>query len=109
MKKTLKLIALGIVAGQMAFAGGIVTNTNQSAMWVRMLSRDASTDIDAVYYNPAGVIELGEGYHVSLSNQSIFQEYTLTDDYQFLNDDTYLGEVTAPIYPNFYASYNQEK
>lgn len=109
MKKTLKVIALGLLAGQMAFAGGIVTNTNQSAKWVRMLSRDASTDIDAIYYNPAGVTALGEGLHFSLSNQSIFQEYTLTDDYLFLNDDTYTGEVSAPIYPNIYASYNKEK
>ena len=109
MKKTLKLIALGILAGQMAFAGGIVTNTNQSAMWVRMLSRDASTDIDAVYYNPAGVIELGEGMHFSLSNQSIFQEYTLTSTYPTLKGDTYIGDVSAPIYPNIYASYNKEK
>lgn len=109
MKKTLKLIALGILAGQMAFAGGIVTNTNQSAKWVRMLSRDASTDIDAVYFNPAGIMELGEGMHFSLSNQSIFQEYTLTDDNNTLNNGTYKGDVKAPIYPNFYASYNKEK
>lgn len=109
MKKALKVIALGILAGQMAFAGGIVTNTNQSAQWVRMLSRDASTDIDAIYYNPAGVTELGEGLHFSLSNQSIFQEYTLNCDYPALNKDTYLGEIKAPLYPNVYASYNKGK
>lgn len=113
MRKTLKMIALGILAGQMAFAGGIVTNTNQSAMWVRMMSRDASTDIDAVYYNPAGVTALGEGLHFSLSNQSIFQEYTLTatstSTVQELNNNIYTGDVKAPIYPNIYASYNKEK
>lgn len=109
MKKVFKVIALSILAGQMAFAGGIVTNSNQSAQWVRMLSRDASTDIDAIYYNPAGVTALSEGLHFTLSNQSIFQEYTLKSDLPTLNDGTYLGEVSAPLYPNFYASYNKEK
>jgi len=106
MKRILKVIALGILTGQMALAGGIVTNTNQSASWVRMLSRDASTDIDAIYYNPAGITALGEGIHFSLSNQSIVQEYQLYDDYPSLNDGYYTGDVSAPIFPNFYASYN---
>ena len=109
MKRVFKVIALGILAGQMVFAGGIVTNSNQSAKWVRMLSRDASTDIDAIYYNPAGVTALTEGLHFSLSNQSIFQEYTLNSALPTLNDGTYLGEVSAPLYPNVYASYNKEK
>jgi len=109
MKKTLKAIALGILAGQMAFAGGIVTNTNQSAQWVRMMSRDASTDIDAVYYNPAGVTTLGQGLHLSLSNQSVFQEYTISNDFTGLRSDVYTGEVSAPLFPNVYASYNTEK
>ncbi len=109
MKRILTVIAVGVLFAQMAFAGGIVTNTNQSAEWVRMLSRDASTDIDAVYFNPAGVIALGEGLHFSLSNQSIFQEYKLTDDYSTLNDGTYTGDVSAPLFPNLYASFNKEK
>jgi len=31
------------------FAGGIVTNSNQSAYWVRTLVRDAAIGADAVY------------------------------------------------------------
>ena len=109
MKKALKVIVLGILFGQMAFAGGIVTNTNQSAQWVRMPSRDASTDVDAIYYNPAGVIGLGQGLHFSLSNESIFQEYTISNDLAGLRSSEYIGDVSAPIYPNVYASYNKEK
>lgn len=55
-----------------ALAGGIVTNTNQSAQYIRTLNRNASTCIDAVYFNPAGLTMLGDGLHFSLSNQSIF-------------------------------------
>ncbi len=93
----------------MAFAGGIVTNSNQSAKWVRMLSRDASTDIDAVYYNPAGVVALGNGFHFSLSNQIISQEYILENDLTGLRLGKYVGDVDVPLYPNVYASYNKEK
>ena len=40
------------------FAGGLVTNANQSAMFTRFQCRDASLDIDAAYYNPAGLVHL---------------------------------------------------
>ncbi|NTV78917.1 MAG: hypothetical protein HGA25_07260, partial [Clostridiales bacterium] len=43
-------------------AGGLVTNTNQSAMYTRLQNRNASTDIDAVYFNPAGLTKLGNGF-----------------------------------------------
>jgi len=47
MKKILFSFLGLIMAGGIAFAGGLVTNTNQSAAWSRMLVRDASTSIDA--------------------------------------------------------------
>lgn len=59
------------------FAGGILTNTNQSAQFVRMLSRNASTQIDAVYFNPAGVMQLENGFHIALHNQTISQTRTI--------------------------------
>jgi hypothetical protein len=54
MKKFAVLIIGVFLLMNTAFAGGILTNTNQSAQFVRMLSRNASTDLDAVYFNPAG-------------------------------------------------------
>ena len=44
------------------FAGGILTNANQSASYIRMLARDASTEADAAYYNPAGLVKLSDGF-----------------------------------------------
>ena len=41
--------------------GGLLTNYNQSAQYVRMLSRNASLDIDGVFYNPAGLTSLRMG------------------------------------------------
>ena len=56
-KKLLLSLSL-VLASTLAFSGGLVTNTNQSAAWTRMLVRDASTGIDAVFYNPAGLSKL---------------------------------------------------
>ncbi|HOU31478.1 MAG TPA: aromatic hydrocarbon degradation protein, partial [Bacteroidales bacterium] len=62
MKKLLTLLIAVVVPG-ILIAGGLVTNTNQSAAWVRMPSRNASTSIDAVNYNPAGLMKLENGFH----------------------------------------------
>ncbi|TAL65381.1 MAG: hypothetical protein EPN88_09680 [Bacteroidetes bacterium] len=114
MRKLLTFIAAIFITGNM-FAGGLVTNTNQSAAWVRLPARNASVGIDAVYFNPAGLMKLGNGFHVSLSNQSIFQKRRITNDYAGpsgafgLNNHTYDGSVTAPAFPSIYAVYKMDK
>ncbi|MCK4631248.1 MAG: outer membrane protein transport protein, partial [Bacteroidales bacterium] len=84
---------------------GIVTNTNQSSAWVRLLVRDATTEIDAVYFNPAGLTKLNDGFHFSISNQYITQEKDVLNSYSFLNAGLYKGEVRIPIFPDVYAAY----
>jgi long-subunit fatty acid transport protein len=107
-KFTISLISLMLVTS-FAFAGGLVTNTNQSAAWARMLVRDASTSIDAVYYNPAALTKLQDGFHLSISNQSIFQTRTITNTFPYLNNDTYEGTTNAPIFPSVFAAYKTGK
>ena len=92
-----------------ALGGGIVTNTNQSAAYMRTLNRNASTDVDAVYFNPAGLTRLEDGLHLSLSNQSIFQTKDIMNNYDYLNESTFTGDVKALLFPNFYAVYKMEK
>jgi len=72
--RKITLLFVIILMASMVFAGGIVTNTNQSAMYVRTLNRNASTDLDAVYFNPAGLTSLENGLHIHFSNQSILQD-----------------------------------
>ena len=56
------------------YAGGILTNTNQHAAFLRMLARGASIGIDGVYSNPAGLSFLPhDGLYLSLTNQSTYQ------------------------------------
>jgi len=90
-------------------AGGIVTNTNQGAAYMRTLNRNASTDIDAAYYNPAGLTRLEDGLHLSLSNQSIFMTRTVTNDYPYFNEGKFEGTVNAPLFPNLYLAYKTGK
>lgn len=97
------------------FAGGLVTNTNQSAAWVRLPSRNASTSVDAAYFNPAGLTKLADGFHFSVSNQTIFQTKDVENFYTGpggmfgLNESRYVGEVSAPLYPTAYAVYKKDR
>jgi len=106
-KMTLSLVILTSMILQV-MATGLVTNTNQSAMFTRLQNRNASTGIDAVYYNPAGLTKLGNGFFVSLNNQTISQTKTVLTDFRFLNGvpREYVGDVSAPLYPGVYAAYN---
>lgn len=108
MKKSI-LSSLLIVAVVMStYAGGLLTNTNQSAQWLRMLSRNASRQIDAVYYNPAGLTYLKDGFYVGLYNQSIWQEKSVTSNFPLLNDKEYIGKVKAPLFPDVYAVWKKD-
>ena len=106
-----KLIAVMVIITLITglFAGGIVTNTNQSAMYVRTLNRNASTDLDAVFFNPAGLMSLENGFYAHFSNQSIFQLKGVESSNTLLNGDTYEGNVKAMFFPDLYLAYKQDK
>ncbi|MGD0781951.1 MAG: hypothetical protein ABSA30_03720 [Candidatus Aminicenantales bacterium] len=108
MKKAVVLVLVAFVFVPLAFSA-IVTNSNQSIQYFRLLARNASTDIDAVYYNPAGLVKLADGFHLSIQNQSIWQDKTITNSYPFLNNGSYLGTTRVPIYPDIYAVYKTGK
>lgn len=111
MRKILLLLLLiGIlVTSNLIYAGGLVTNTNQSTAWARMLARDASVDIDAVFYNPAALVKLKDGFHISLSSQTIWQKQTINSAFPYLNDPTYEGDIFAPIFPSIYMAWKKGK
>ncbi len=109
MKRTATLFIIGLFMMQSSFAGGIVTNTNQSALFLRMLARNASLGIDAVYYNPAGIVKMSDGLYVSVQNQTIFQTRTITNSFAFLNTAEFIGNVTVPIYPSVFGVYKKGK
>lgn len=115
MKKSALIAILTLSNLSAVFAGGILTNTNQSAHFIRMVARDASTQIDAAYTNPAGLVKLKDGFHFSISNQSAFQTRTITTTFQpfssFGGSDTkrFKGTASAPIIPSLQAAYKIDK
>jgi len=114
MRKLLTSFFATLIAGSL-FAGGLVTNTNQSTAWVRLPARNASVSIDAAYFNPAGMVKLEDGFHFSLSNQTIFQTKKVENFYKGpgnaygLNDGYYEGDVKAPVFPSVYGVYKKDR
>ncbi len=103
------VVAVTLAVVGSAFAGGIVTNTNQSAQFIRTLSRNASTEIDATYFNPAGLTDLCDGLHVAFYNQTILQEKKVNNTFPLLNNHEFIGKVNVPVFPNVYAAYKKDK
>lgn len=114
MRKLLTFVASTFITGTL-LAGGLVTNTNQSASWVRLPARNASVSIDAAYFNPAGLMKLNNGIHISVSNQSISQKKEIQNFYKGpgglygLNQSLYEGKVSAPAFPSLYAVYKMDR
>ncbi|HLN21366.1 MAG TPA: outer membrane protein transport protein [Bacteroidales bacterium] len=110
MRKIIVFSSAMLISGSL-FAGGLVTNTNQSAMFTRLQNRNASTSIDAVYYNPAGLTKLGNGLFLSVNNQTISQTKTVINNYNYLANKPrdFVGKVSAPVFPGVYAAFNMGK
>ena len=115
MKKFAVLISGVFLIISTAFAGGILTNTNQSAQFVRMLSRNASIDLDAVYFNPAGLTQMKNGFYFGLHNQTIIQSKTITSEFGEqstpqipLMYDKYVGDVKVPVFPTAFGVYKTD-
>lgn len=112
-KKKIMLTFLALCQMPIAFAGGILTNTNQNARFARLMALDASTKIDAAYYNPAGLVKLNDGFHFSFTNQSAYQTRTITSTFApfagFGGNATkeYEGTASAPIIPSLQAAYKK--
>lgn len=114
MKKTLCfIVACGIYASQ-AVAGGLLTNTNQNASFLRQMSQDGIIDITGLYANPAGTAFLSPGLHLSLNIQSAKQSRDITTTFPLFATNTanpqathrFEGDANAPIIPSLQASYN---
>lgn len=109
MKTMGRLSFVLIICLATLWAGGVVTNTNQSAAFIRMLNRNASTDVDAAYFNPAGMTKLADGIYVDIANQSIWQKKTITNDYAALHENEYVGKVQVLAFPTAHVVWKKSK
>ena len=112
-RKSLTALALALLfTSTAAFAGGILTNTNLSARFARIMALEASTNADAAYYNPAGTIKLSEGFHFSFSNQSVAQERIITSSFLPMTgagSKEFIGKASAPLVPSLQGVYKTGK
>ncbi|MFO7615827.1 MAG: hypothetical protein R6V75_01095 [Bacteroidales bacterium] len=108
MKKTF-LSAILLMVAQLAIAGGLIIRPSQSAQYVRMLSRNASTGLDAAYYNPAGLGSLGDGMHLSINNMFMTGEKLLVSGYDYLSDPEYTETIRQMFLPTGFAVYEAGK
>lgn len=88
---------------------GMITNSNQSTEYIRMMSRNASTELDAVLYNPAGLTKLENGMFLYLSSQTIWQSRIVKASYPDYNKNTFKGNTFVPTFPNVYFAYKKDK
>ena len=104
------------VSAMNVWAGGLLTNTNQSVEFLRNPARDAAIGIDGVYSNPAGVVFLGEGIHLSLNLQNAHQTRTVESAFPLFPFNAnnpgsdlhkFEGNADAPIIPSLQAAYNR--
>ncbi len=106
MKKLFVLLLTSLYSS-ILLAGGLVTNLDQSAMFTRFQCRDASLDVDAAFYNPAGLVHMNDGFYLSLNNNSMGQLKMITTEYENLTDGQkdFTGKVGLPVFPATYAVY----
>ncbi|NLV66176.1 MAG: porin family protein [Spirochaetes bacterium] len=107
--------------------------TNHSTEYVRTLNRNTSTDPDAAFYNPAGLVFMAkDGLHINFSSQTYHVKKTHTLDFYALKigetgsinptphsdaigtfegtlPDEYGAELTAPVLPGFDIVWKQDK
>jgi long-subunit fatty acid transport protein len=117
--KEMKKIVVSVVFMMTAlttFAGGILTNTNQSVLFLKNPARDAAIGLDGVYSNPAGVAFMPEGFHVAFNWQYAHQARTITSTNPVFalgkkNDGLtvkeYEGVADAPVIPSLQGAYNK--
>lgn len=114
-KLKMACLTAAIASSSVSFAGGLLTNTNQNVAFNRMMSREASIGIDGVYYNPAGVVFLGEGHHLSLNWQLAYQTRSIKNGYDLFKNNVnnpitpreFKGEAFAPVIPSLQYAYNK--
>ena len=107
MRKFSLISFMMLIVSTSTFAGGLLTNTNQHAAFLRMLSRGATTEIDGALSNPAGLAFLpNDGFHMSLSIQSAFQTRNIDASCECLGLNKYYeGKASAPVIPSLFAAY----
>jgi len=108
MKKIWVYLSVVFVFGS-SIGNAMITNTNQSADYIRLMNRNATLDLDAALFNPAGLGFLNDGTFVYVSSQTIWQTRKVTVFDDVYNKSAYTGDTFVPVFPNFYFAKKMSK
>jgi long-chain fatty acid transport protein len=116
MKKLLVFLCVaGLIAASASplFAGGIINKQNQSADYMRTLSRHAATDYaDIAVYNPAGIMQMADGGYAKLDIMYFDKNYSNTIPNNFGEFNQAFGELSQDepsIIPGLFGVFKQKK
>ena len=114
MKKIVTSLAVALAATS-AFAGGLLTTTNQNAHSLRFFAQDADINLTSLYANPAGQAFLNKGWHISASAMTAMQTRSIATTFPLYAykdgqaTHNFKGEAFAPVVPSFDFAYVQDK
>lgn len=115
MKKFFTLI-LSLATVSTVLAGGPMTNSNQSAAFLRSIARGTTLDTDAVYNNPAGTAFMADGWHLGINNQMTKQTRTINSTFAPFAmgagnngqaSKEFKGEVFSPLIPSVHLTWKK--
>lgn len=118
MRKLFLAAVAAFAVSASSYAGGYLTNTNQSASFLRNPARLATFELDGAYTNPAGLAWIGEGWHFMFNWQNAAQTRKITSTFapfaQNVNQlgnptKTFNGEASAPFIPSLDVAYQKGK
>lgn len=99
-------------------AGGLNTNSNQNASFERQMSQNGIIDLAGLYANPAGTAFLANGWHLSYTHMSVWQQRNITTTFPMYafngaapgeTTHKYNGKAKVPVVPGISVSYNHDK
>lgn len=95
-----------LASGTAALAGGVDNRNNNSADFIRTLSRNSSVEgADIAIYNPAATAFLADGLHLAIHNQTI-SKYNQQSPQSSRAE--YESEITSWLYPTAFAVYKRQ-
>lgn len=95
-----------------------MTNTNQSAAFLRSVARGTTLDSDAVYYNPAGTVFMKDGWHIGISDQMAYQTRSTASTFapfaMGANNNgsatkEFKGSVFSALIPSFHLTWKKNR
>lgn len=114
MKKIVTSMAVALAATS-AFAGGLLTTTNQNAHSLRFFSQEADINLSSLYANPAGQAFLKNGWHISGSAMTAVQTRNIATTFPLYafkdgkGTHEFEGKALAPVIPSIDFAYVQDK